>query len=191
MSTLPHSLSPRRAHLRGHEVSCGSWRGSVCESEESDHRLDHTVASGEIGRNKPQSFCNVGMAKPAANKEYFEAAVARSNTVGSEVWELLADFGALTSQHLKLDTMRADERKACSTAKVNLEQGITGVRRRWSFFLGTAVHSLCSVSRFRVIRALTVPDLTLPRPMKMPTAMSRRGCSRVSRLSAVPRADRS
>ena len=46
-----------------------------------------------------------------------------------EVAELQADLGALSAQHLKMDTMRAEERKIFATAKEDLEQGIDGIQK--------------------------------------------------------------
>ena len=47
---LCHSLSACRAYLCNQEVWCGRWRGSVRESEQSDHWLDRSIASGEIDK---------------------------------------------------------------------------------------------------------------------------------------------
>eukprot|EP00450_Noctiluca_scintillans_P002421 CAMPEP_0194482150 /NCGR_PEP_ID=MMETSP0253-20130528/4235_1 /TAXON_ID=2966 /ORGANISM="Noctiluca scintillans" /LENGTH=688 /DNA_ID=CAMNT_0039321673 /DNA_START=47 /DNA_END=2116 /DNA_ORIENTATION=+ len=87
-----------------------------------------------------KSYCDEEMAKSAEKKEdleaefakhssKLEAAVAKSNTLDAEVSELQADLGALSSQQLKMDMMRADERKIFGTAKEDLEQGIAGIQK--------------------------------------------------------------
>lgn len=68
-----------------------------------------------------KSDCDEEMAKANEKKVDLEAEVAKhfsklesavgTPTLGGEVMELQADFGALSAQHWKMDVMRADERK--------------------------------------------------------------------------------
>merc|ERR1719383_506240 len=65
----------------------------------------------------------------ATHSSKLEAAVAKSSVLDGEVAELQADLGALSAQQLKMDAMRADERKIFATTKEDLEQGIAGVQK--------------------------------------------------------------
>jgi len=87
-----------------------------------------------------KSYCDDELAKANEKKadletqvtthsSKFEAAVSKSTVLDGEVAELQTDLGSLSAQQLKMDAMRADERKIFATTKEDLEQGIAGVQK--------------------------------------------------------------
>ena len=51
-------------------------------------------------------------------------AVSKSSVLDGEVAELQADIGGLSAQQLKIDALRADERKIFATTKEDLEHEV-------------------------------------------------------------------
>merc|ERR550537_1712879 len=87
-----------------------------------------------------KAYCDEQMAKTEAKKADLEAviakltnkidrAAARSASLKEEVTELEAELAALAKQQAEMDKIRAEQNANFRTAKSELEQGLTGVRK--------------------------------------------------------------
>merc|ERR1719498_655623 len=90
-----------------------------------------------------KAYCDEQMAKTEAKKADLEAviakltnkidrAAARSASLKEEVTELEAELAALAKTQAEMDKIRADQHAAFSTAKSELSEGLTGVRKALS-----------------------------------------------------------
>merc|ERR1719197_11226 len=87
-----------------------------------------------------KAYCDEQMAKTEAKKADLEAtiakltskidkSVAKSTSLKEEVKELQTELAALAKSQAEMDKIRADQRAAFTTAKSDLTQGLTGVRK--------------------------------------------------------------
>ena len=118
------------------------------------------AASGEFGGNQPQGFCNEEMAKSAVK---WSALRHRLRSTFPS-WRLQLQgliLCMVKSRNFRRSLVHLHDsvsywRRCVSMNEMlvprprkNLEQGITGLRRRWSCCDSTTVHFLCSVSAGR------------------------------------------
>jgi len=94
--------------------------------------------AGEDAEEK--AWCDEQMTKTASKKGDLEdniekmsaridAAVAKSGKLEEELQVLAGELGALAKEQAKLDNIRGEEHATYKTAKADLEQGLTGVRK--------------------------------------------------------------
>jgi hypothetical protein len=90
-----------------------------------------------------KDYCDEELAKTEAKKSELDAAItkltskidlaaAKSAGLKEDVKELQAELAKISRQQAEMDKIRADEKAAFDTAKVDLEQGIAGVQKALS-----------------------------------------------------------
>jgi len=87
-----------------------------------------------------KAYCDEQMAKTEAKKQELDATIAkltnkidknaaRSASLKEEVVELEAELAAIAKEQAEMDKIRAEENANFKTAKAELDQGLTGVRK--------------------------------------------------------------
>ena len=128
----PRRLAPRISAVI--ERGVGTGEGPSSKVKELAANLSNRLQSQAASEAKHNSYCNEDLTKTKLKTEDFEtprttrssklgAAVSKSGVLDGEVVGLQAGVGALPSQQLKLDAVRAEERHVAATSREDLAQG--------------------------------------------------------------------
>ena len=123
---LSPQLAPRISAVI--ERGVGTGEGPSSKVKELAANLSNRLQSQASSEAKHNSYCNEDLTKTKLKTEDLEtprttrssklgAAVSKSCVLDGEVVGLQADVGALPSQQLKLDAMRAEERHVTATSR--------------------------------------------------------------------------